>query len=411
MKNSIKLTLSTFLLLSSSALFATNGDLMIGQGAKSKAMGGVGIAEESGANSGLANPALISSVKHSEVTASTTVFMPDVSFGANGRDLRASESDLNIIPEFAYIRSLHTSYIPNISYGIQGSGVAGMGVDYKGLTGTENDNSAFDMQTELQLFKLATPISLSLTSCISLGVAPVLQIGSLQMNYLTLAGESDNPKSNSAGLGYEVGIVYDNATWAIGAVYKSEIEMDYTNNISNAINDFGLTGAITSGDILTQPAEYGFGVSYRYHRTTLAFDYKLIAWSDAQGYADFGWQDQDVFALGYQYQFNELAIRAGYNYAESPIVEQDGSTYVNAAKNFFNLAGFPGIVEHHITAGLGYQYSKNLELNGAIVYAPEVTESYDISGMSGALGFPTPASADIEHSQLGLTFALSYKFR
>lgn len=403
MKNSIKLILPTFLLLSSSALYATNGDLMIGQGAKSRAMGGVGIAEQFGADSGLANPALITAIEHSEVTGSLTFFMPDVELGANDMDSHSSGSDLNFIPEFAYARSIGA-----FAVGIQASGVAGMGVDYDGLTGQSNDNGAFDMQTELQLFKIALPIAVEILPHFSLGVAPVLEIGSLEMNYMTNTGPSDNPSSSSSALGFEVGAAYDDGTYAIGAVYKSEIELSYADNISQAAGDFGLP--LSSGDTLTQPAEFGVGVSYRYHKHTLAADYKLIAWSDAEGYADFGWKDQDVFALGYEYKFEKASLRLGFNYAESPIVEQNGNTYAGAATNFFNLAGFPAIVEQHYTAGFGYDFTKDLEFNGALIYAPEIKESFNISGMSQALGYPTPASADVKHSQLGLTLAVSYKF-
>ena len=40
----------------------------------------------------------------------------------------------------------------------------------------------------------------------------------------------------------------------------------------------------------------------------------------AKGYKDFGWEDQDVYAIGYQYAQDNWAVRLGYNYAESPIV-------------------------------------------------------------------------------------------
>ncbi len=403
MKNIIKLAFPTFLILSSSALYATNGDLMIGQGAKSKAMGGVGVAKSFGADSGLANPALVTSVRHSEITGSLTFFMPSVEFDSNGMDSDSSGSDFSLIPEFAYARS-----IGNFGVGIQASGVAGMGVDYDGLTGTADDNGAFDMQTQLQLFKIAIPIALEVYPSVSIGVSPVLEIGSLEMNYMSPTGKSDNPSSGSSALGYEVGAAYDDGTYAIGVVYKSEIELSYADNIANAAADFGV--AIPSGNKLTQPAEYGVGISYRYHRNILAADYRLVSWSDAQGYADFGWKDQDIFAIGYQYKFEKATLRLGFNYAESPIVEQNGNTYQGAAMNFFNLAGFPAIVEQHYTAGLGYNFSQGLEFNGALIYAPQEKNSFDISAMSGAMGYPTPASADVKHSQFGLTFGLSYKF-
>ncbi len=70
-------TLTTLTLLSTS-LYATNGDHLIGIGAKSLGMGGVGIAISHGAESALANPALITGVQNKEVSFGGTIFMPDV---------------------------------------------------------------------------------------------------------------------------------------------------------------------------------------------------------------------------------------------------------------------------------------------------------------------------------------------
>ncbi len=56
-------------------------------------------------------------------------------------------------------------------------------------------------------------------------------------------------------------------------------------------------------------------------RSVIAFDYKRINWASAAGYEDFGWEDQDVYAIGYQHTQDNWAIRTGYNYAKSPIVK------------------------------------------------------------------------------------------
>ena len=407
MKHSIKLALSSFLVLSSTSLLATNGDLMIGQGTKSLSMGGVGVAKSFGSDSALANPALISSVRHSELSVSTTIFMPDVSFASNDFKSRSSSSDLSLIPEFSYARSYNM-----LTFGVVASGVAGMGVDYKNTFGTSKDNGSFDMQTELQLFKVAAPIAVNLGNGIVVGVAPILQFGSLEMNYIKSNGEeSNNPKSNDTGLGFEIGAAWTYHGLTLGTVYKSEIEMSYTNNISNALNHFGLGTSITSGDVLTQPAEFGLGLSYVYHENTISFDYKLISWSSATGYGDFGWEDQNVFAIGYERFIDKFALRIGYNFADSPIVAQNGNTYSGAATNFFNLAGFPGIVEEHYTFGLGYDMSSELSLEAAFVYAPEVKKSFNITAMNNAIGTsPDSNNANVAHSQSALTLGLTYKF-
>jgi long-chain fatty acid transport protein len=51
---------------------------LIGIGAKARGMGGIGIGMSHGAESALANPAMITSVKGTEVSFGGTIFMPDV---------------------------------------------------------------------------------------------------------------------------------------------------------------------------------------------------------------------------------------------------------------------------------------------------------------------------------------------
>ena len=77
----------------------------------------------------------------------------------------------------------------------------------------------------------------------------------------------------------------------------------------------------------------------------------------------------------------KLALRAGYNYGKSPI-RGGVKNPMNANKipNFnaqfsdfqiamFNLIGFPAITQHHITLGLGYEFTKNFSIDLAYKHA------------------------------------------
>lgn len=435
MKNTIKLVLAVSILLSAPSAFATNGDIMIGQAAKARAMGGIGIATSFGAESGLANPALISTVKNKEITGGITFFMPSVDFASNALanaggsyiDINSADSaaDFSIIPEIAFAQRINDYFV----YGISMTGVAGMGTDYSDEAfATVTDNGAFNMNTELQIMKIAVPFSYKKTG-FAIGLAPVLQYGSLQMSHQISDGVGgflllDNGASSDIGYGFELGTAYDFKDsevkgLTIGLVYKSKIKMKYDDVIGASIIAFNVQNDITSGDKLEQPAEFGIGLSYNNAMHTVAFDYRNIAWSDTDGYGDFGWEDQNVFALGYEYMTSGWALRIGYNYAKNPIAEQDGSStgtaanYVGAVQNFFNLSGFPGIVESHITLGGGYTVSDALNIDAAFIYAPEVSISYDTTGMTEAFSLPSTSddsSAEVNHSQIGLTIAASYRF-
>jgi len=422
MKKTIKLALVATMFLGVSSAFATNGDVMIGQAAKARAMGGVGIATSFGSESGLANPALINSVENKEVTGAVTFFMPQVDFASNaaanagGTDVDVSsadsEADFSVIPEIAFAHRIDKNFV----YGISMTGVAGMGTDYFDNTvGGADDNGAFEMKTELQIMKIAIPLSYE-KSGFAFGLAPILQYGSLQMSHKTLSGFLDNGASTDIGYGVELGMVYNfkninfNGLTA-GLVYKSKIKMEYDNTLSASIGAFGLSNAITSGDKLDQPAEFGVGLSYNIDGHTVAFDYRNISWASATGYSDFGWEDQNVFALGYEYATSAWALRAGYNYAKNPVSEQDGTTYKGAIQNFFNLSGFPGIVESHITFGGGYVVNNALTVDAAFIYAPEVSVSYNTTAFTESLNASAPDStAEVSHSQIGFTVAASYKF-
>ena len=444
MKKTIKLAVVTALALGATSAFATNGDVMIGQGAKSRSMGGVGIAKSFGAESGLANPAMIASVEKSEATLVVTAFAPSVSFNSDAAAKANSQTNttysnsaanFSVIPELAYA----TKVGDNTVVGFSLSGTAGMGTDYDEVPwGTAGDNGAFQMKTALSLLKVAVPVSYTVGG-FTAGVAGVMQYGSLQMSHqrdsdqnMSNGGFSklDNGASTDIGYGIEAGVAYDMKNGlTLGAVYKSKIGMTYDKTIGSSIAAFGLSSAITSGDNLDQPEERGVGFSYKMAENTISADYKNIAWGDAAGYKDFGWENQDVYAVGYEYATKSYAVRLGYNYAKSPIVEQTASkgftganvtNYAGAVKNFFNLSGFPGIVETHYTIGGGYNVSDALAIDGSFIYVPETTASFDTSAMTqafvaGAAGGAAAAgsqnsSATVKHSQMALTVAASYKF-
>ncbi len=453
MKKTIKLAVVAAMALGTTSAFATNGDVMIGQGAKSRSMGGVGIAKSFGAESALANPAMITSVKSMEITGAVTVFMPDVQFQSDAASnafsanpqakpfvktsgYESSAADLSVIPEIYFAQRINESF----TYGVAVAGTAGMGVDYSDTSFDVNfpagaaptidlGNGSFQMKTALQLLKVAVPVSYEIAGA-TIAVAPVLQIGSLKMSHQRqTSAPGQNPPSfgllesdtaNDSALGFEVGAAYDFKNvgaegLTVAAVYKSKIAMEYKDTISKSIEAFGgeaQTG-VTSGDNLDQPAEFGVGIAYDIMNSgnTISFDFKNIAWGSASGYKDFGWENQNAYALGYEYAAKSWALRAGYNYAKNPIAEQDGKTYAGAVKNFFNTAGFPGIVESHYTLGGGYAFTEMFSMDGAFIYAPESTVSYDTSGMTAASGAPGIAStADVKHSQMGVTIAATFKF-
>ena len=406
MKKTIKLVVVAA--LGATSAFATNGATLIGMGAKSRGMAGTGIAMSHGAESALTNPALITSVESIEISFGGTLFMPDVentqtvyptgtppAYTATS----SSDADMNVIPEVSLAAKINDNFY--VGVGMWGTG--GMGVDYReATTGTQ-----FQMVTNLQLMEFGVPLAYKVDG-LSVALTPILQYGSLDINY-------NNSNNIGAGVaqdfafGYNIGVAYEISGITVGAVYKSRIDMDYKDQLVNAMAGFGVAYTNTE---LSSPAEIGVGASYTVDEHTVALDYKRIKWSDAKGYKDFKWDDQNVITLGYEYKTKEWSARAGYNYASSPIQNlapgslsaPAGSTFAGdyaGLLNTFNLLGFPGIVESHYAVGGSYNISKQVSVDLAFTYASEVTET-----------FKNFAGLDIttKHSQTGVSAQLTFDF-
>ena len=444
MKKTIKLAVVAALALGATSAFATNGSNLIGTGAKARAMGGASIGIAHGAESGLSNPALITTIENTQVSFGGTIFMPDVA-NDNGLVLPAatatgmtndstsakSKADLSVIPEV----SIATKINENFSTGIGMWGTAGMGVDYR-----DSDNTGqMEMVTNLQLMQFGVPLAYK-SGGFSAAITPLLQYGSLDINYnmssnlqnamaFMVSDMMDDGVQNNSGtlgtsttasnvgsgvaqdlkFGYNIGLAYQIDNLTIGAIYKSQIDMEYDGVLSTAAGAMTInpmTGnPMYTNDKLSTPEEYGIGVSYVMGAHTVALDYKKIKWSDAEGYKDFAWDDQNVWAIGYEYLTNNWALRAGYNHASSPISEQDNAAGSNGLTggiiNTFNLLGFPGIVETHVTFGGSYNFSDKLSVDMAYVVALENTEKF-----TNFVG----QDMEVTHSQDSLSLQLNYNF-
>jgi long-chain fatty acid transport protein len=390
MKKTIKLALVAALALGATSAFATNGSNLIGTGAKARGMGGVGIGMSHGAESTLTNAALITSVKDTEISFGGTIFMPKVKndMGAGSNE---STADMNVIPSV----SIASKVNDNFYWGIGMWGTAGMGVDYR------DEASNMNMVTNLQLMQFGVPLAYT-TNGFGVAITPLLQYGSLDINYdnngAAAGGNTGAGVSQDLQFGYNLALAYENSGFTIGAMYKSEIEMNYKGQISTAMAGLGEVGS----DKLSTPAEAGVGISFNTKEHTVALDYKQIKWSSASGYEDFGWDDQNVIAVGYEYAADTWAVRLGYNYANNPISSQGTTPNTLATKlNTFNLVGFPAIIESHYTIGATFNASKRTSVDLAYTYAPETSQS--LTNHAGG-------TVSTKHSQTALSLGLNYAF-
>jgi len=447
----------TLSLLAATALQATNGDNLISVGAKARGMGGTGIAVSRGAESALNNPAMITSVEGTQISFGGTLFMPDIhtSFGGNSQfgnpgDGNPMNPGSAFFDQPNYGSEATRSVIPSVSIahkidenwyiGVGMFGTAGMGTDYRnaGVPGTITPPTGkgpqpagsvnyanLNMVTNLQLMQFAVPVAYK-TDGFTIAASAILQYGNLDINYKmpTPGGIANigNGLAQDFGFGWNAGASYDFSNGlVIGAMYKSKISMTYDGQLSSATAPFVAMGAFPApmADSLDQPAEYGAGLSYNMGEHTFAFDYKKIKWSDASGYKGFGWDDSDVYAFGYEYVQDNWALRVGYNYASSPVIELNGAgtpAYgATSAINFFNLLGFPATAEQHYTIGGTYALTEVFSIDLAYVYSPTKTTTFDIGAFGNSPMDPNRPGFGItsitnEHQEDSVSFQLNYTF-
>ena len=362
---------------------ATNGDQMIATGTRSMGMGGVSVATPFGAETGLANPALITYVQGSEVSGSLTLFFPDIATkaGRNGA-WHDSASDFFPMPAVQYATHLDG----NVYAGVGLWAVGGMGVDFSGAPA---GSGLLGWKDDLVLLYVAAPFAMRKAG-FSLGVAPDIEYDNGRSGILRLAGHPFD-KEWDANLGAVVGMAYDfDSGLIIGGKYRTPISMKYSN--SEGGQDFKLQ----------QPGEWGLGLSYRHGPHFFAVDYKRIQWGGATGYEKFGWRDQDVYALGYQYETGAWAFRMGYNHGKSPI----DTSRTSGIQDYMNLLGFPATSEDHYTLGGSYRINERFTLDLAAIYSPEEkTQGTIYEG-------PLLGSVDIwnKHSEFSLTAQINYTF-
>jgi len=390
------ITLSAITALIATSAFATNGTNLIGYGAKSRAMGGTGVAQFQGAESGFNNPALIGmSDKNYELTIGGTILMPDVTYSDNTSGTMTtvdSTSEAGIIPDVGVINKVNDQF----AWGLTMYGTGGMGVDYRDSTGTMAGTTGAN--NNLMTMRFTVPLAYTPIKGLSLGFAPVIEYGSLSM-----AGSGT---AANIAYGFDVGAAYKWRGLTVGVDYKSEIEHDYKNTFNS---DF--TGGTQSK--LSSPAIVATGLSYQMplnavSTLTAAIEYKMIMNSSASGFEDFGWEDQNVYALGLEYanKSGGYAVRVGFNYGENPL---ENDAMVNPNGSLGSIMTFPAVTEQHYTFGASKSINNRIDIDLAYVYGTG-SEDWKNGAVPNGLGGYVPVDASTTNDQHSLTVAVNYKF-
>lgn len=368
---------------------ATNGMLMEGYGPIAAGMGGASMAYDNGTAALANNPATLGLMAEgSRIDVMVGHVGPDVS--APGT-MGTSSADAFYMPAFGYVKKQG-----NLTYGAGIYGQGGMGTEYA------NGDMA-----QVGVGRVIFPLAYNVNERFNVGGSiDIVWAGMDLVADLNpfVAGKEISFKDDSDYTGKAKG--YSVAA-KLGFTFKLDEALTVGGVYQSAANLPDLDGGGYEVEGFDMPAMVGLGLAWQANdRLMIAADVKNVLWDSSMNTVSIyqngaliapfqqDWDNQLVVALGLAYQFNEAFTgRIGYNYGKNPIPDQ-----------FVNYL-WPAIVENHYTAGFGYAFSKQSEVNFALSYAPEVS----VTGTGPAMPMGN-GGMTIEHSQLNWQLMYSYKF-
>ncbi len=438
--------------------YATNGFFLIGFGAKSRGMGGVGVAEGVDGLAAAYNPATMIDVG--------TRF--DIGGDIFYADMRVTHSDgtlsETIIQEKSDFENTAFSYggnlflLPNmggtyqfsddITFGFAFIG-AGLGTQFNQKIPAGNTSYFFnfnglggDDKVGIKLLQIQLPLSIAyrVNKQHTVGASLVLAgqgfeawgLGAFEeLGFGATSGNLSNQGTDitfGAGirLGWQGKFIEDKLK--VGVNYSSRTYMQKFDDYKNLFAEQG------GFDI---PENYALGIAYNFNpKFNIKFDIQQINYNDVASIGNpgplandstgtefnplcpgqdldicklggdlgmgFGWSNQTVYKLGSEFHYNQkFTFRAGLNYGEATIKKDEV---------LFNLIA-PATIEKHLTFGATYHIAEDMELSVSYVHAFENTiVGRTVFQPPGARVDEAVENASLSMKQRSLGFELGIKW-
>ncbi len=358
---------------------ATDGYFQPGYSVKSVGMGGVGIALPQDALAAAANPAGMALIGN-RFDGGISLFRPNRQADINGTTYSGNDTSNFLIPEIGANYMIN----PTMSVGLSMYGNGGMNSGYSTIqnSGTGLMNGA---GVDLQQMFISPSFAWRVTPTQTIGVAVNLVHQSFRANGLdNFVQASSSPQNltgnghdSSNGVGVRIGWIGQLAPgFSLGATYQPKTHMSSFSKYS---------GLFAGGGSFDIPANYGVGFAWQPNQQwTVAGDVERILYSGVAAIGNtsttfcspatypncyllgtsngpgFGWTDVTVVKLGVAYAVDpSLTLRAGWNHSDNPVTTQNV---------FFNTIA-PGVVKDHLTLGLTYALSNQMEISADYVHA------------------------------------------
>ena len=400
---------------------ATEGYVVNGVGARSKALAGAGVADSKDATAASLNPAGLVNVQ-SQLNVSVSVLDLNGGFSSSGvggidpDGHHKSDNGLLVIPNLAATWRVNWGFVDAIALTAYANG--GVSTRYKDVVnpacgGGSGVFCGGRMGIELEQTFYSIAFAKKIAPGISIGFAPIVAkqtgkvdgVGAFAGFSSDAANFSNRGTDEFWGGGARGGIEWAAAPWLrFGVAGNTVIQMQNFDRYRGLLAEQG-------GFDIPATVQAGVAIDLR-PGLTMMLDYKRIWFNSiasvgnpttnlelfnqfgADNGAGFGVKDVDVIKFGLEWRQSErLTLRAGYSYNTAPIGSRD------ADLNIMTL----GVVQHHITAGLKYQLTPNIDLELAAMYAPHAS-------VEGVELFAPGRRVEIEMSQFEFTAGVVYRF-
>ena len=358
------------------AAFA-QGVMLRSSGPVNAAVGGTATAMPIDASGALLwNPGSISALKKNEMTFGLELIQPHSQVAHSTGASTKGETGITPAPNMAFVWS--TSPKSPFTYGFGMAAVGGAASLYP--HDTNPVLAAHGRSATVAVLQVTPTVSAQLTEQMSVGVAPIIDLASLNLNPMSLGrgpSASANPPLETYGTryvwgsGFQIGALYDFQNHVkAGFMFKSPIwaEKLYftgTANSNSASQNFQLNLPMT----LSAGVSYdgirdtiiGMDVRYLDYANTAGFD-KGINMTKGGVVEGLGWESVFSINLGLERKINNrLKGRLGYCWNENPIPSESAYLCISA----------PMITQHVFSCGIGYTFAKDLELSAAYCHAFE----------------------------------------
>ncbi|WP_114970863.1 OmpP1/FadL family transporter [Rhodoferax ferrireducens] len=414
------------LMMASSGAFAlpTGTDVNLSMKPASGGMAGAAYTKPQDASAAVfGNPATMTQFSGTNFGIGAAYLAPNLEVtqsGAAGTRTSKSGAEDYAAPDVAVTHELGDGW--HLGTGIEVD--AGLGADFRNSPITVPGASADPAITGLPLLvellsfninigaakKLTPQTSVGATLTIGFGMA---QLGTAGPSGAAFGGFGGTTSSvHDFGFGGSLGVTHQlTQALMLSAAIKSPVKYDFKNILYTTVGTPGFQNLSVE-----QPLELVFGGAYDIAPNWMVeTDLVWKNWSKAATYQDV-YNDQFLLSVGTQYKTGPWSLRMGYSYAEDILRNTPNSTLgglrglgpaplnVELVK-LVQTTLVPVVWNHTLTAGVGFDFTRNVRLDTFAAYAfkGDASRTTNVSGAG-----PETYKADVNAWAVGL--GLNYKF-